>query len=75
MKSVSSPKNETRAVEVCIARYYETTDWLSETQFRDNSKVIYNEGPAKLSVKTLKDCVVVELPFVDGGGWWQIYLW
>lgn len=68
MEVTNGPKKGTKTVEVCVARYNETTDWLSQAQFCDFSKVIYNKGPSKVSVKTPENCVIVDLPNVGREG-------
>ena len=64
MSDLSGLEKERIAVQVCVARYNEKTNWLSQPEFSGLSKIIYNKGPSQISTKTPADCVIAELPNV-----------
>ena len=64
MSNLSGIEKEIIGVQVCVARYNEKTDWLSQPKFSGLSKLIYNKGPSQISTKTPADCIIAELPNV-----------
>ena len=52
------------SLEVCVARYNESTDWLASKEFAPFLKTIYNKGSRAISTGTPSSSTVHELPNV-----------
>lgn len=51
-------------LEVCVARYNESTDWLANKEFASFSKTVYNKSSRALSAGTPSSAKVYTLPNV-----------